>query len=125
MVLLYVEPPKGNAESAIDNWVQNHNEWESDAKKHKLREGNTNPDGSGTEYVVGEYRFYQDEIATTLLDNLESNLSYIQGGLWSRIGYHICDHDDETDSSGGCSWSSENSEVREVGTVPSDIPEIK
>lgn len=118
MVRLMIEPPKGEADSAVDNWVRNHNEWTGDPQEHSLTETNTELDGSGTEYVRGDYRFIQEEGADALLDDLEARLQDLQGGLWYRIGYHSCDHD-ESDRS-GCSWG----EVRENGSVPSDIPTL-
>lgn len=117
MVRLYIEPPKGEADSAINNWVTNHNEWEDDADKQSLVELSTDSD-LNTTYVRADYRFIQDSTVTTLLDDLERNLSNIQGGLWYRIGYHKCDHDDNP--SANCDW--DPNKTRENGTVPSDIP---
>jgi hypothetical protein len=122
-VRLFVEPPKGDAESAIGNWVSNHSEWTSDPVDHSLTETTAGLDGSGTTYVRGDYRFQQDTPATDLLDDLEDRLSSMQGGLWARIGLHYCDHDEDNPT--GCSWTGESSEVREVGDVPSDIPNLK
>jgi hypothetical protein len=113
------EVPKDNAESAIDNWVQNHTEWTVEPQEHSMVETNTEPDGSGTDYIIGIYSFYQDTPATDLLDDLESRLSSMQGGLWYRVGYHVCDHDE--DYPGDCSWE----EVRENGQIPSDFPTFR
>lgn len=118
MVRLFIEPPKGNAESAVDNWAQNHTEWADDPVEHSLTETETEIDGDGTAYLRGDYRFIQEETPTSLLDRLESRLQSIQGGLWYRIGYHACTHDE--DDPQPCSW--DDSETRENGTVPSDIP---
>jgi hypothetical protein len=118
MVRIMIEPPKGNAESAVDNWVANHNEWENDPVKHSLVETTADVDGTGTTYVRGDYRFIQDSTVTDLLDALESRLQSFQGGLWYRVGYHQCDHDEENASP--CSWD----EKRENGTIPSDIPDM-
>lgn len=118
MVRLLLEPPKGEAESAVDNWVQNHTEWEDDPVEHTLIETNTEPDGSGTEYVQGDYRFIQDSTATGLLDGLESRLQDLEGGLWYRVGYHECDHDGSDRS--GCAWD----DIRENGPVPADVPTL-
>lgn len=118
MVRMYVEPPKGGADTAVDNWVSNHNEWTSNPVDHSLTETNAEIDGSGTTYVRGDYQFIQEETVTSLLDDLENNLQSIQSGLWYRIGYHVCTHD-ESDGT-GCSWEN----TRENGTVPSDIPDF-
>jgi hypothetical protein len=122
MVRLYVEPPKGDAENAIDDWVQNHNEWTDGPQTHTFEETNTEVDGSGTQYVLGVYRFYQDTPETDLLDRLEDRLSSLQGGLWYRIGYHVCDHDEDQENKAGCDWTAPNSDIRESTGVPSDIP---
>jgi hypothetical protein len=120
MVRLFIEPPKGNADQAINNWVENHNEWEDDPVEHSLTETTVGIDGSGTQYIRGDYRFIQDSDATTLLNRLENRLQSSQGGLWYRIGYHQCDHDE--DQSTPCSW--DGSETRENGDIPSDIPDL-
>lgn len=120
MVRLYMEPPKGDAETAVNNWVENHNEWTDDPVDHTLAEVNTELDGSGTTYVRGDYRFVQDSTATDLLDDLEQRLGNLQGGLWYRIGYHVCEHDE--DNPGACSFG--DSMTRENGTIPSDIPDL-
>jgi hypothetical protein len=116
MVRLYIEPPKGEGESAVDNWVQNHNEWADDPTDHTLTEQTPGIDGDGTAYVGGDYRFIQEESADALLDDLAGRLESFQGGLWYRLGYHECDHDE--DSPTGCSWE----QVRESDDVPADIP---
>lgn len=117
MVRIMAEQPKGNAESAIDNWVQNHNEWTDDSVDHSLTETSADIDGKGTTYVRGDYRFIQDSTVTDLLDTLERRLQSLQGGLWYRIKYHECAHDEENPRP--CSWQ----ETREGGTIPSDIPD--
>lgn len=119
MVRIYVEPPKGEAENAVNNWVQNHTEWTDEALSKALRETAAEIDNSGTAYVTGDYLFVQDTPATDLLDNLESRLQAIQNGLWYRIGYHACDHDGELTP---CSW--DGTQTRENGTIPSDIPDL-
>jgi len=118
MVRIMIEPPKGNAESAVDNWVQNYNKWDADPVDHTHAETNTKLDGSGVRYVRADYRFIQDTPATTMLDRLERRLKSFQGGLWYRIGYHVCDHDESDRDE--CSWD----DIRESGTVPSEIPQF-
>lgn len=116
MVRLFLEPPRGEADSAVDNWVQNHNEWTDDPVDHSLIE---TTDEDGNTMVVGDYRFVQDSTVTELLDTLEDRLSSLQGGLWYRIGYHACTHDE--DDPQPCSWD----EKRENGTVPDFVPSIE
>lgn len=118
MVRLFVEPPKGEAENAVNNWVQNHSEWTGDPVSHTLTETNTDIDGSGTTYLQGDYRFIQSEPVDDLLSDLEARLADFQGGLWYRLGYHACDHDE--DQSTPCAWD----ERREGGSVPDAIPQI-
>jgi len=122
MVRLLIEPPKGNAENAVNNWVQNHTEWTDDPVAHELVETNAGVGGTGTAYLRGDYRFIQNETATELLDDLESRLQSLQGGLWYRLGYHVCDHDEQQGTP--CSWTDPNSETREHGTIPADIPTL-
>lgn len=116
MVRLMVEPPRGEAEDAVNNWVENHTQWDDDPVNHDLRETTVGVDDDGTTYVRGDYRFIQDETADELLDNLEEQLQSFQGGLWYRAGYHACTNDE--DNPQPCSWE----DTREGGDVPDDIP---
>jgi len=36
MVRVFVEPPKGNAQNAIENWVANYSEWVGDTVEQSL-----------------------------------------------------------------------------------------
>lgn len=118
MVRLMIEPPKGEAQTAVDNWVQNHREWTDDPVDHRLVAANTAIDGTGTDYIRGDYRFIQEETADALLDDLESRLDSFQSGVWYRLGYHACTHD--LDNPQPCHWD----QTREGGTVPADVPEM-
>ena len=93
MVRLMVEPPKGESEEAVNNWVENHNQWDDDPVAHDLTEATAEIDGDGTTYARGDYRFVQEETADELLNNLEDRLQDFQDGLWYRLAYHACDHD--------------------------------
>lgn len=119
MVRVMCEPPKGNAENAIANWVSNYTEWTADPSDHTLVETDTTMGGSGTAYVRGDWRFEdQGENATDILTDLSDRLQSIQGGLWHRLGYHVCSHSEDNPSA--CSWD----EKQEFGTIPRDIPDF-
>ena len=118
MIRLFVEPPKGEAEEAVNNWVENHTVWEDDPVSHELREANTELEGSGTDYLRGDYWFLQDSSATEIIDDLADRLDGFQDGLWYRIGYHECDHDEDTPTP--CAWE----QTRDGGDVPVGIPQI-
>lgn len=120
MIRVFVEPPTGNAEAAIDNWVANYSEWTADPVTHALVETTAALDGSGTTYLRGDWRFVeQGETATDILDDLSGRLQNVQGGLWHRLGYHVCAHDEE--NGGACAWDT----TVESGSVPSDVPTIE
>jgi len=122
MVRVFVEPPKGDAEQAINNWVENYTEWTDDSVEHSLTETDTKTDGSGTVYLNGDWRFIQEgEDPTNILDDLSKRLQSFQGGLWHRLGYHVCYHGGEGKTGGACSWD----EKQEFGTIPSDIPDFE
>lgn len=114
---MYLEPPRGEAETAVNEWVQNHPEWTDDPVAHVFREQAT---PNGTSHVYGNYFFEQSVGVTTLLDRLEDRLANVQGGLWYRIGYHVCDHDDQDRETSDCAW--DPARTREDGGVPADIP---
>jgi hypothetical protein len=117
-VRVYVEPPKGNAQSAIDNRITNYSEWSGSATKHGLV--SFPPDGE-ERYLTGFWRFEeQGETPTGILQRLYDNLSTFQGGLWFRAFYHICDHDRE-DNFGDCPVADY---AAEYGSVPDDIKDI-
>jgi hypothetical protein len=118
MVRVFIELPKGEAESAVDNWVTNFTEWADDPTDHTLTEINGD-DPDATTYVRGDYRFIQGTNKTTLLDHLSEILKNIEGGLWHRLAYHVCSHDEDEPKS--CSWD----QVVEYGSIPSDIPTVK
>lgn len=73
-------------------------------------------DGSGTEHYRVELAFEWSEDKSIILDQLDQYAAAYCD--WHRLGYHVCDHD-ESDRS-GCSWD----EIRENGTVPSNIPTL-
>jgi len=60
MVRVFSQPPRGNAENAVNNWVANYSEWTSDPVEHELTETAAEIDGTGTQYVRGDWRFEGD-----------------------------------------------------------------
>lgn len=118
MIRVYSEPPKGDAETAVSNWVENYSEWTADSEEHSLSEATADM-GEGTTYLTGNWRFEdQGETPIDILEDLSQRLQSFQGGLWHRLAYHICYADE--DNPQPCSWD----EVVEFGTVPSDIPDF-
>ena len=117
MVRVCVEPPRGEAQEPLNNWVENYTQWETDPVEHELRETTTETDG-GTTYARGDYRFVQEETADELLNDLEDRLQNFEDGLWYRLAYHACTHDEDEPTP--CSWE----DTREWGDVPEDIPTI-
>lgn len=120
MIRVVCEPPKGDADSAVDDWVTNYSEWTGDPVEHSLSETNTKLDGSGTQYVIGQWRFEdQGEGSTEILDDLSSKLQSLQSGLWHNLAYHVCCHDES--EPGNCSWN----ESVSYGSIPSDVPTVE
>lgn len=120
MVRVLAEPPKGEAETAVANWVENYTEWTGDTVEHALTDANTAIDGTGTAYVRGDWRFEdQGEDPTNILSDLSGRLQSLQGGLWHRLAYHVCTHDEADPQP--CSWD----ETVEWGTVPSGVPDFE
>lgn len=116
MVRVLCEPPKGEAENAIQNWVSNYNEWTADPAEHSLTETNTEMDDLGAQYLRGDWRFLdQGEQPTNILQDLSERLQSFQGGLWHRLGYHVCGHDEN--GRDGCDWET----TLEYGTIPGGV----
>jgi len=117
---IYAEKPDGvtekKANDIIDEWKKQNTPWTDDPADHNLSATNTKPDKIGTECFVGTVRFEFSDDATQLTQEIKYGLSGVVG--WARIGYHKCDHDE--DSGTGCSWDSSS----EFGVVPDDVPEF-
>jgi len=120
MVRVLCEPPRGDAETAINNWVTNYTEWTDDPVDHSLTAVTAGLDNTGTEYVRGDWRFIDNgEDKTAILDDLSGRLQSLQGGLWHRLGYHRCTYDESAPPQ--CAFGT----VVESGTIPSDIPTLQ
>lgn len=118
MIRVLCELPKGDADVAVQNWVDNYAEWTDDPVTHGLTETTASLDGSDTVYLRGDWRFIdQGEDQTAMLNDLHERLDSMQGGLWHRLGYHVCTHDE---GGGPCAWD----ETVAAGQIPSDIPTI-
>jgi hypothetical protein len=118
MIRLWCEPPKGNAQNAVQNWVDNYSEWAGDATEHGMTERQVSPEDD-TRVVVGMWGFVnQGEDATDILTRLRDRLSGFQGGLWHRAVYHIYTHDE--DNPEPCSWEYGT----EYGDVPTGVPDV-
>jgi hypothetical protein len=104
------------AQAWIDDWIADEDTWTGDPITHEIRPGNTEIDGSGTDYFGGDFRFEK----TNSEGNIASNFASFVGVFttWHRLGYHLCPHDEA--NGGSCSWDSQY----EDGSVPSDIPEF-
>lgn len=117
MVRVLCEPPKGEAEVAVANWVANYREWTGDSVTHALTATEAS---DGTQYVRGDWRFHDEgEGATAILTDLSERLQAIQGGLWHRLAYHVCTHDAEQpipDCPPPAEW-----DTTEYGAVPEAV----
>lgn len=106
------------ANDALDTWVGNHSEWVEDSVEHAVSETNTQLDGSGTAYWLGSYRFGYSDAKDNLVQKCEDKI--VNKCDWYRLGYHICDHDEN--DRGGCSWDDEREWTAKDVTIPSGVP---
>jgi hypothetical protein len=114
---IYTEKPtdvsKQEANQIIDEWKKQNTPWTEDPSDHNLSVTEPTTE-KGTRHFIGIVRFEFSDDATQLTQDIKYGLSGVVG--WARIGYHECDHDE--DSGEGCSWDSST----EFGTVPDDVP---
>lgn len=118
MIRAWSEPPNNDNHfqrmyQACEDWV---NQYTEVLTSQRLALTHVHADTGGSEHTRGWWRFDWAEDATTLLADLESALQAEVG--WYVIKYHHCDHDGSEDE--GCTW--DESQTREYGTVPTDIP---
>lgn len=98
----------------LETWLTNMSPWDYPDVDNTVPELQTDMDGN--EYYATELAFDWSHDKAILLDNLSGYAdSYCS---WNRIGYHVCDHDE--DSPTACSWE----EIRENGTVPNYVPTL-
>jgi hypothetical protein len=113
---------KTDVYNVVDNWRSQNTPWVGNSDD-VISVENTEPDGSGISYFVVNIRFELTDDPKQLTQDVLYALSGIAS--WARVRYHKCDNDESTNKV--CSWSipegmSENN--MEVGTVPSEIPEV-
>lgn len=123
MIRIYSHWPDGYTESdintSVQNWEDNHTEWTADTVSHTITGVNTEIDGTGTDYLRGDFRFKWSDDKTILLDDLETTL---QSDVdWYRVGYHQCTHDG---SGGGCNWDDKREWTASNVTIPAGVPDF-
>ena len=85
---------------------------------HTLRETTTGVDGGGQVYYTISVRFQQSDSKANLLQKLTDKLK--QKVAWYRVGYHQCEHDEE--SSSPCSWTDSVEWTAKDTTIPAGVP---
>jgi len=117
MIRIYAEGPKNvkrdEVRLPVGKWAGQHKRWSDDPSKSPMQVDLT-PSGVG--YAVGNYRFYTTDDKVVLITDVADRLQNVVS--WYRIGYHLCDHDE--DLSTGCSWD----DTAEYGPVPDEIPSL-
>lgn len=112
--------PDGNAIDAdakkteVEDWANNHDEV-LQTERVSFGSGNTEADQTGTDYYTVIFRFawsedplqLKDEVVTWLTNNFK----------WWVVSYHECNHDENPESRGTCSWDNEWSD----GSPPSKL----
>jgi hypothetical protein len=112
-VRVFSEPPKGNAQKAVSNWVANYAEWDQRIEDHGFTEVPEH------DWLVGGWFFKNEgEEPTDIVTDLSDRLSKFQGGLGHRIIYYTSDHD--ADNPEECVPV----EATESGDVPELVPDI-
>lgn len=83
----------------IVNWVANYQEV-LETQRADFSTGNTEMDGSGTDYAMGSWRFALEEDPLQMKDTIATYLN--NNFKWWIVRYHQCDHDEQDRQ--GCSW---------------------
>jgi len=108
------EYSKASIDQLVDDWIVGHDRWEQDSAEHSLSVTNSAIDGSGTEYLRGDFRFNRTDDRGSIESSFQGLFQDIFN--WYRIGYHRCDHDEENPSP--CNWDGQI----EDGQVPDFAP---
>jgi len=120
MFRVVAENPDAYSKALIDQWVSDwiagHDRWDGDSIEHSLTVRNTKIDGSGVEYLGGDFRFNQTDDRASIESSFQALFRAIFS--WYRIGYHPCEHDEENGSP--CVMVGQI----EDGNVPNDIPTL-
>lgn len=104
--------------SAMDDWMSKQSEWVSDPTEHAVTL--VEPESGAASYYQGNYRLTfdsdtKDNILQKLGDKLKTKVD------WYRVGYHQCDHDQDTGT--GCFWGDEREWTsKNTNSIPSHIP---
>lgn len=106
-------------ETRLNDWKTNNNRWTDDSVAHELNEYRA-IDGTLICYQMS-IRFDQTDMKANLLQKLTDKLDNKVD--WYRVGYHICDHDDENGSP--CSWDDVVEWTAKDVTIPTDVPNIQ
>lgn len=121
MFRVVAEKPSGVSETQanqlVDQWLANNTPWSDDPTPHEITLVQDDSLTNQPTHFTGDVRFEFSDAKADLLSQIETDLSGVAS--WYRIGYHECDHDQNSGS--GCSWD----EQREGGTVPSEMPTFK
>jgi len=107
-------------ETRINDWVESNPEWTEDLVDHTLTERNTEIDGTGATYYGVDVRFTQDETKSNLIQKLTDKLK--DKVDWYRVGYHACEHDQE--SASPCSWDDKAEWTAKDVVIVSGVPDF-
>lgn len=103
-------------ETRIDNWKQEHTRWTDDSVKHELVEFR-DLDGNFVCHQIS-VRFEQTDTKSNILQKFEDKLKNKVD--YYRVGYHSCEHDENTSS--GCGWDDKVEWVDEGVIIPEEVP---
>ena len=105
------------ANQIVDQWLNENTPWTDDPTPHEIRLVEKSDLTDQPTHFRGDVRFEFSDGKPELLTQIETDLSGIAS--WYRVGYHECNHDEETGS--GCAWGSQH----EGGNVPDSMPTFK
>ena len=104
------------ANQIVDQWLADNTPWTDDLTPHEITLVENTPISDRPTHFRGDVRFEFTDDKPELLTQIETDLSGIAS--WYRIGYHKCDHDEDTPTP--CAWE----QTRDGGDVPDAIPSI-